>query len=641
MRIKTIAFENWQCFAGKHALDLEAKPYAIVAHHVRNKERSNWLGKTSVLEAIYFALFGEHRHRYEDDWITHGEKQGGVTLVLEDGTSITRSRRRGSSTQLKLEGQGIATRDDAQAWIESILGLTKRDFVATSYFEQGQMARFVTQDAGERTKMVTGWFRLEPLQEAEALHKEALATLAWNATVFRQQLAATDDLERAELSGFESLDALMAARDDLKMKLDATRVDLTKLRAADEQARKAVIKQVHRENYEKVVAEGQKLKEEWEKLDADELQKARDKAHDKLKLVTGERIASARDVDQKRRLVTGSFDGTCPVALIQCPAKDRINSRQEQNQQLLDTAVASLEKMLPAERQANKEFTAADAQLQAFKRLESRLEDLRTQATELLEKLDDEEDTPTQRYEEMIHKLVARVQDSTAKLAVFERSIAAIEKARGERLRIAEELSKTESGMHVEREARLIFGKNGAQKRVAETSLKEIEQGANAMLAECAIDLSVAVQWSYEGKDLASACDECGHPFPKSARAKHCERCEAPRGQNQINRLEVVLSNQSGAAKDLAGAAFQLAASAWMRANRAARWSVALLDEPFGQLDPANRRSFSQHLATLLRSRYGFQQSFTVAHHSAVLDALPGRIEIEGDGKTSFIKMVV
>jgi len=56
-----------------------------------------------------------------------------------------------------------------------------------------------------------------------------------------------------------------------------------------------------------------------------------------------------------------------------------------------------------------------------------------------------------------------------------------------------------------------------------------------------------------------------------------------------------------------------------------------MLDEPFGQMDAANRRAFAGHLPAILRQS-GFGQAFVIAHHSSVLDALPGRIEIESDG---------
>jgi DNA repair exonuclease SbcCD ATPase subunit len=107
-----------------------------------------------------------------------------------------------------------------------------------------------------------------------------------------------------------------------------------------------------------------------------------------------------------------------------------------------------------------------------------------------------------------------------------------------------------------------------------------------------------------------------------------------------IDKLELVLSDQSGAADDLVGVALQLSASAWLRAERGSAWSTVLIDEPFGQLDAAHRRALSAHLSAMLAGRYGFEQAMVIAHHASVLDALPGRIEVIGEGGRSRVRVV-
>lgn len=638
MRVRSISFENWLCYAGEHKLDLAAKAYAVLAHDIRNSESSNWRGKTGFLEAIRFALSGWHRHRLDDAWITNGEKQGGVVLTLEDGTTISRMRKRGKATQLTVSG---AKKEDAQRAIDELIGLTERDFLATCYFEQGQMSRFITQEASHRTETVSAWFQLEPLLAVEEIHKTKLSELTWSATTLRQSLEATDDLERSELAGFESFEALVDERAKMTKKLEEVREELATARKKLQDNRAAIANDLKREEYDRIVEEGTKLREMVDKIDQDDVAKRREKAEDAVRQAAGIRVAASNDLEQKRKAVSGHFDGRCPVANIPCPAKKEITKHCTDNQEIYSAAQLKFREAHDAESKVTQVRTKADADFQALERANERLRVLRERGNVLLGEIDDDLDSGDETLtQDTIDKLLVRSNDLFAKLAVYERSIAAIEKARGERLRLAQQLSAIEVAITTEREAKAIVGRNGAQRRIAEASLTQIEKGANQMLQDCAIDLQVAVQWSREGTTIASACEECGHPFPKTQRVKHCERCSAPRGMNIINKLNIELSNVSGAAKDLAGAAFQLSASRWMRTHRKARWSVAVLDEPFGQLDVANRKAFSQHLAALLRSRYGFEQSFTVAHHSAVLDALPGRIEIESDGKRSTIKVV-
>jgi ABC-type sulfate/molybdate transport systems ATPase subunit len=73
-----------------------------------------------------------------------------------------------------------------------------------------------------------------------------------------------------------------------------------------------------------------------------------------------------------------------------------------------------------------------------------------------------------------------------------------------------------------------------------------------------------------------------------------------------------------------------LAASAWRREKKAIQWANACIDEPFGALDMANRRAMASHLTSMLGGRYGFVQTFVVAHDRAITDGLPKRIELVG-----------
>jgi hypothetical protein len=186
----------------------------------------------------------------------------------------------------------------------------------------------------------------------------------------------------------------------------------------------------------------------------------------------------------------------------------------------------------------------------------------------------------------------------------------------------------------------VIFGKNGAQRVVSERALSEIEDGANDMLRACEIDLSVRMDWSREGEGLAKVCEACGSPFPSSAKVKECKRCGAKRGANLINKLDVVLSDRSVAAEDMAGGAIQLSASAWLRKDRHSAWGTALIDEPFGALDAVNRKAFAGHLHTMLSGSYGFEQGMIVSHTPDTMYALPGRIEIFSDAGDSTIRVV-
>lgn len=53
MRVSGLALSNWMPF-----IEPDAEVYAVVAEHAHDVGRSNWMGKSSLLAAVRFALFG-------------------------------------------------------------------------------------------------------------------------------------------------------------------------------------------------------------------------------------------------------------------------------------------------------------------------------------------------------------------------------------------------------------------------------------------------------------------------------------------------------------------------------------------------------------------------------------------------------
>jgi len=135
---------NWLRFHGEHELDLQPIVYALVAEHERDRERSNWLGKSALVSAIRYALFGTVPKQCLtlDDAINREEDELEVDFELSDGTYIERKRRRGKSTEMVAQlPDGREVRD--QALLEEHLGFDEETFLMTSYFEQKSMARFI------------------------------------------------------------------------------------------------------------------------------------------------------------------------------------------------------------------------------------------------------------------------------------------------------------------------------------------------------------------------------------------------------------------------------------------------------------------------------------------------------------------
>jgi len=644
--IEHLQMSNWLCYRGEHSLELEPTVYAVCAERLDDPESSNWGGKTGLVESIRFALFGSHRKDREDDWITHGEKQGGVRLTLSDTTTIERSRKRGKTTQLvvTLPDGGELTKAEAQTAIETLIGLSEADALATCDFAQDALPFIVRTTPAKRMEIVGAWLELEPLERCEARMRDQMSEcgqhlrqLLQNERGIGTQIVAIAN--RYELEGVipQGPEAIAEQLQEMAEAAEETRRELSQEVRENDVKRDKLVKWNQAvgqaERYDLLVLEGKatakRLAETWDSETDPDIQMKADHAYrEKIK-----KVGAARDErDKKQQLARGRFDGKCPVGDCPCPIADDLNAPREKNQKLLQKAVedyAQLQNEALGLKETNDEI---DERSRDAQHLRQKLETMRLTASNL---------QPSKKLIVKIGNPPTGEEHPEGRQAHEEAALKARELARD--VELIENLTKqlhecrrdqaeTREELEIMRRAVWLFGRDGAQRVAAELSLGQIESGAVELLRECAIDLSLRVQWGRtHSSKLADQCEGCGVGLPTSKRVKSCPDCGAERGSKVIPRLDIELSDRSGAADDLGGAAFQLSAGAWLRTERDTRWGVACIDEPFGKLDPPNRRQFATHLTAMLTGHYGFQQAFIISHTQDTVDMLPAKILISAD----------
>lgn len=643
MRIAKLRMYNFVCFAGDTELALEPKAYAVIAQNTLDVDRSNWSGKSTLLESILLAICGRHRYRLEDDWITRGATTGSVEVVFDDGVTVKRSRKRGVRTELQVtRGDMDIAKDAAQAWLESWIGLSEEDLLATCVFEQRQIAKLILTDPSDRMAIVSRWFAMDKLVDGEDRARVLSTSLAEELAKLEQvseMLEADLATIVASFSTPPDVAQLGAVYADAKTKQDAAAQALSVWKQVGEATERKA-------RFDVLVKEGNALRDLVNAAVETVAGMSSAESDAAIEKIDGEIAVLEQSIRVLKRVGAGTFDGACPVLSgFACPATLRINAKREEAGQQISTAAKTLE-ALSTDRRTHADAVSLVRSKQAeVERLRGRLESMKRDALALHEKVKADEvflglhTDPNVLRQALADATVEVELAYQAKLRAenfYRQRDTQTQKLMDAKTKIADMRPK----QALQNACVQIFGKNGAQRRVAESSLSRIEQGANALLSTSAIPLSVAVQWSREGGALAKTCDTCGFPFPASAKIKACTKCATTRGLNQINKLEFQLSDRSGAAEDLAGISIQLAASAWLRAKRGSNWGVALLDEPFGQLDAYNRKAMGLQIANMLSGQYGFEQSFLVAHHAEALDALPGRIQITRDGATSKVRVV-
>lgn len=638
--IDRIELTNFGPYRGHHDVQLGEGVHAVVASRDGDLEKSNWVGKSWFLSAIPFALYGWHMAKTEDGLINDDEKRGDVVLHLSDGSWIRRNRARGSSTKLSLRLPGKQEVKDAvaEAGIVDLLGLRERDYFATSFAKQKEISNLIVGLPSERLKMIRSWLDLEAIdrREAVAWAKAADAQTSYGALTAPSQ--ALDAHLAKLLARLGSADdaALAAKLAEERVAMKLAEAEVTKL--VDERSRAENVGAVARakEKLELVATEIRKTKEQLAALApvSDEELAAAQKALNDARSAQAPLDAAKKAAATAAR---GEFSGTCPVAGIACPATIEINTSTASSRRHLELATANAGVAQATVSSAEAAQSTLGRRRSERRLLEAKLDGLEKQEADLKALAGKEVEAEVENETPVVERLRgARERLSDAARRVIE--LEGLE-AETRRLRAAlpprEKFVAGQIAITAGRAAAKIWKK--VQTVIAEGAMNAVERGANASLREAGIDLSVGVTWARYGDGLASSCEECGAPFPTSAKVKVCSHCGAQRGPKMVERLDIEPSDRSGAADDLAGIGVRLSASAWLRARKNVRWSNACIDEPFGSLDVSNKRAIAAHLTNMLGGKYGFVQTFVVAHDRIVTDALPRRIHIDSkrDGSVS------
>lgn len=637
---------NFYCYRGEQEVNLGGNVYAVVAQAEDNPERSNWLGKTTLLTAFAFMLFGWHTKATLDDIVTTGEQEMTGELELSDGTLIRRAKARGASMKVRVtlpDGRELA-QSDAQSAIATHIGFTEDDWMATCFFRQKRIGELVSARASERSTIIEGWLA-EELLAVQKLHGAAAADLAAVSRQIEERSAvvksATEtlvellegDLSDARIGEVteELDDATLSTGDQRKSAQAALERALKTVEAYEAARRRQASQEATRAELTRLEERGRALKAEHAKAEAAAKKAggAERTAADEA-AVAGAKLRELKVTLDAMRSNAIAFDGVCPVNRRQCPSADWVcaESVSEEAVKKVSGEVRSLRDTIDELEQKGREARATIAH---EAKLARELSAMRADAMALAERASGGEELDVDEEEldaaqALIDESRAKVERCNADLVEIGTMKRRLQDAAAVWRSSAKDVEALEARRAVVLEAATLTGRSGAQQAIQELAMADIKRIANEMLATAEIPLQVNVTWEEESGTPAKVCPECGTAFPTSRKVKECVACGAARGNAVQRRLNIEPTNRSGAAEDLAGVALGIAASRWLRHQRGSRWSSVFIDEPFGALDAHNRAAFSAHIVQMLKS--SFASGFVVAHERAVLAAMPARIDI-------------
>jgi len=627
---------DWQRFRGVHELELGPGVYALTAEDEQDAARSNYLGKTSLLRAIRWALDGKRPRTVDsvEDLVSYDRATGvrseqvGVDIELSDGAFISRLKPLGASESLEfaLPDGTVLRGDEAERALPGYLGFEVVEMLDTCIAEQRALPGLVSAGSTASTEAFERWLQTGKLAEAaDAVSDELNELMTEHGRCIAARVAGLEaggteaevERRRAELVAAQArFEADHAAANSASEKLRAHAELALKLKTRDE--RRRLLEQV-----EALAGEVAELKA----VPVPDVEAIVAKRERELHA----RDEARREVERARKLVSGQFDGRCPVAGIDCPAREQINARTAENRAALAKAEAARKEAETRGGLVECSFDEARAQQRRLDQASARL-DAAVEAAARLAWIDSEQ---------LPDVLPPVEQPPLVDRSAVERARAALGEAEAALARVADadaRLAELARSLAARRAALAILGPEGAQRAAAEQAVGGVVRAANGVLAEAGVDLAVSLSWGRETKELAVRCSGCGSPFPASTRVRQCARCGATRGPKVSNRVRFRLSHQSdGAAADLGGLALRTAAFRWLRARRSARWSVAALDEPLAQMDRAHRASVSAAIQRMLLGT--FEQAIVSAHDRAFLESVPRRIVVRASGPWSRVEV--
>lgn len=238
MLLRRLEFSGIGPFAGRHTIDMDE----LTAHNVFLIEGPTGAGKSSIIDAIVFALYGDVAGKESSDRRMRSShtplsEESWVDLVFTIASGTYRVRRSPSQKIAKKRGEG--TRDlaqsaslwrlseaavDAQDWdageplatqaretsqiIRDIVGMSKAQFVQTVVLPQGQFADFLRLTSKDRSALLEKIFHTasyrdftedlkNQAKEADAHIEQAYAAYSSALDVWLNNDGFSDDVRQA------------------------------------------------------------------------------------------------------------------------------------------------------------------------------------------------------------------------------------------------------------------------------------------------------------------------------------------------------------------------------------------------------------------------------------------------------------
>lgn len=180
MKIHSISFKNFYSY---HEAKLDLSKYAsgLVSIEGINKDSggSNGAGKSVILEALVFALFGRTIRKSNEQAMVNVQAKRGMEVTLEVENMVIRRCRKPSSLEVWVNGENRtqAHASRTQELIERELGVDYKTFMSAAVFGQHSTVDFLDANPDDKRKIINSFLNLSYIFDKKAEIKERRSAL--------------------------------------------------------------------------------------------------------------------------------------------------------------------------------------------------------------------------------------------------------------------------------------------------------------------------------------------------------------------------------------------------------------------------------------------------------------------------------
>jgi DNA repair exonuclease SbcCD ATPase subunit len=694
MWIKELYLENWMVI--KEAtiqFSPNNKVIGIVGRYEDDQSigKSNRSGKTTIVEAIKYLLFGYSRigKRNHQRLINRAAKAAGQgltvrgTLVGAQGKKLTMARLRGhgGKPSATVEGYPPVSWDEATKIAEEFIGFTHEEFVNTLYFGQGDIHQFMSSGPQAKRELLLGWLKQERWASRQSFVKGQASDCERKIETTKEVLSALPEpkVNLQDLKG--NLKELRKRRVSVVEQSTELKDQIRKLedelgeaiKQEDLKTRKELLRQKmeeYEEGLEKATQnaiEEKRLRESIEKLK---------KAWKSKELELDSKIGplTTREIELRpeiRRLMTildglDEADSICPILQQGC---DRIGRSLEEdyNKEFEDRKKESREIGNEIET-LTEEYNKAEEEYSRRKRgfdnlirelgntdisyFEGKLNQMDEELEELNGRLIKKHITPSEvklkldPLRDLIDELSNKLGELNVSIDSCEDDIELAIEYKNKKEKFQSNLERQKKEFAAWRYCSYMFSPRGIPSEYIKGAFTSLENDINYILGRLNTGLTVEFKPYRVSDKWEGYCLACGKEF--NPREKKCSKCNEERQKKLIEQLALSITDtmegsesdftlDSGGGQTLISFAVRLALLFLKVRESSGDVPPIFLDEIVGMLDPNNRGAVINVVTNILVNEYGVEQIFWISHNLEILEMIDSPLVVTRVGDHSIV----